>query len=104
MPFEYCGHFWGKCCASCLPAALKTLGGHLLLSDIGAGLTRLPLSDAVKSAILQHEGSMGRALSCAIALDKGDWRGMEFESLHSEEMHDAYRGAIQWTYQVITAL
>lgn len=76
----------------------------LLQQSIGNILTKLPLSDSVKNAILKHEGSMGRALSCAIALDKGDWRDTEFEGLGSKAMHDAYRGAIQWTYQLIQTL
>jgi len=64
-------------------------------------LATLPLSDAVKDAILEHEGPMGGALSCALALENADWSAISFENLDQNDMLDAYKEAIQWTDNLI---
>ena len=64
-------------------------------------LARLPLSDAVKEAILEHEGSMGRALSCALALEKAKWSEIAFEGLGQDELLSVYKEAIQWTDSLV---
>ena len=46
----------------------------LMKSPIGHILAKLPLSDEVKSAILEHQGIQGEALSCALAVEKAEWK------------------------------
>ena len=67
-------------------------------------LAKLPLSDAVKHAILEHKGPMGRALSCTLALENAEWSAIAFENLEQDDMLDAYKEAIQWTDGVIKTL
>jgi len=64
-------------------------------------LATLPLSDAVKDAILEHEGPMGRALYCALALENAEWSAIAFENLDQNDMLGAYKEAIQWTDNLI---
>jgi EAL and modified HD-GYP domain-containing signal transduction protein len=61
----------------------------------------LPLSDTVKDAILDHQGPMGRALACTLALENAEWSAIAFENLDQDDMLDAYKEAIHWTDGVI---
>ena len=76
----------------------------LMQQPIDGILAKLPLSDAVKHAILEHEGPMGRALSCTLALENAEWSAVAFENLDQDDMLDAYREAIRWTDGVIKTL
>jgi EAL and modified HD-GYP domain-containing signal transduction protein len=76
----------------------------LMQQTISSILGKLPLSDEVKAAILQHRGPMGQALSCALAVENVDWSAMAFENLNQDDMLETYREAIQWTDSLIKAL
>ena len=76
----------------------------LMQQPIDGILAKLPLSDAVKHAILEHEGPMGRARSCTLALENAEWSAVAFENLDQDDMLDAYREAIRWTDGVIKTL
>lgn len=73
----------------------------LMQQPMDSILAKLPLSDEVKDAILEHQGTMGRALSCALAMENAEWSAIAFEDLGQGEMLDAYREAIQWTDSLI---
>ncbi|MBA3581840.1 MAG: HDOD domain-containing protein [Gammaproteobacteria bacterium] len=60
-------------------------------------LTQLPLNDAIKQAILQHEGSMGEALCCVLAYEKSDWDGLHFAGLAPGDIMVANMEAFEWT-------
>jgi EAL and modified HD-GYP domain-containing signal transduction protein len=76
----------------------------LMQQPLGSILAKLPLNDAVNDAILQHKGSMGRALSCALAVENAQWSAIAFETLDPDDMLNAYREAIQWTDRLIKTL
>ena len=76
----------------------------LMQQSISSILEKLPLSDAVKEAILHHEGPMGRALCCALAVENADWSAIAFENLDHDAMLDTYKEAIQWTDSLIKTL
>ncbi|MCP4455430.1 MAG: HDOD domain-containing protein, partial [Planctomycetes bacterium] len=48
-------------------------------------LAKLPLSEAIKSAILNEEGMMGKALVCAKAIENVQWDQMAFAGLDQNE-------------------
>jgi EAL and modified HD-GYP domain-containing signal transduction protein len=73
----------------------------LMQQPIESILAKLPLSDSVKDAIIRHEGPMGGALECALAVENADWSSMVFESLEHNELVAIYKGAIQWTESLI---
>jgi len=75
----------------------------LMKSPISHILAKLPLSDEVKAAILQHQGLQGEALSCALAVEKAEWPNFKFHGLNRREIVDTFRDAVQWTNQVINS-
>jgi EAL and modified HD-GYP domain-containing signal transduction protein len=76
----------------------------LMKSPIGHILAKLPLSDDVKSAILEHQGIQGEALSCALAVEKAEWKNFKFRGLNRRDIVDTFRDAVQWTNQVTNSL
>jgi EAL and modified HD-GYP domain-containing signal transduction protein len=71
------------------------------LNDI---LSQLPLSDPVKQAILQRQGMLGEALSCALAIENAQWAEIDFAKLGYADLLDVYRLAIEWTDKVMKQL
>lgn len=59
-------------------------------------LQELPLNSESKATILQHEGLAGEALQCTLAMERGDFSLISFESLNLTELSDAYLQAVQW--------
>jgi len=76
----------------------------LMQQPIETILAKLPLNDSVKDAILNHEGPMGQALECTLAVENADWSAMVFETLGRDDLLDAYKEAIQWTESVIKTI
>jgi len=64
-------------------------------------LARLPLSEAVKSAILDGEGVMGNALVCAKAIENAQWEKMRFAELDQNELTEVYRQSVEWAGEVM---
>jgi EAL and modified HD-GYP domain-containing signal transduction protein len=65
---------------------------------------KLPLSDPVKDAIIRHNGAMGGALSCVLAVENAQWSATGFEKLYQDDILDAYKEAVRWTDRLITGL
>ncbi len=78
---------------------LSTLG-VLLNQELEQAVKGLPLSDAVKHAILGQEGELGEALRCAEAHEKAAWDEMRFGSLTEEEIRNSYLSAVSWAAEV----
>jgi EAL and modified HD-GYP domain-containing signal transduction protein len=64
-------------------------------------LEKLPLSEAIKAAILERQGMMGNALTCALAIENAQWSEIHFENLGLNELSEIYHQAIQWTDSVM---
>ncbi len=75
----------------------------LMKNNINNILSKLPLSDEVKTAILQHQGMQGEALSCALAIEKAEWKNFKFQQLNRREIVDVFRDSVQWTNQIINS-
>lgn len=75
----------------------------LMQINIDNILVKLPLGDEIKSAILDHQGIQGEALSCTLAIEKADWKNFKFQRLTHREIVDTFRDAVQWTNQVINS-
>jgi len=76
----------------------------LMRQPIESILAKLPLSDAIKDAILHHRGLPGSALACALAIENAEWSEIEFRTLDQEDMLEVYREAVQWTNKIIRSL
>lgn len=72
----------------------------LMDQPIGRVIAKLPLNDEIKAAILSRKGDMGAALSCALAIERGDWSGIRFADLGEADLSAVCREALQWTNDV----
>lgn len=69
---------------------LEVLLGRPLAEVVGA----LNLTDDVKEAILNHEGLIGDALRCVIAVERVEWDGTGALGLTPDQIQQAYFKAI----------
>ena len=53
-------------------------------------LSEMPLSAALKAAILQKEGPCGEALECALAYEELDWKRVRYRNLEIAEIREIY--------------
>lgn len=65
-------------------------------------LAQLPLSKTIKAAILERQGIMGDALTCALAIENMQWSEIDFANLTHNDLSEVYRQAIQWTDSVVS--
>lgn len=59
-------------------------------------LSELPLSAAIKEAVLHYEGRTGAALQCAIYYEHVDWQKIEDSQFEKDLAHSAYLEASRW--------
>ena len=67
-------------------------------------LEALPLADDVAQALRNYDGSLGTALRCVVAYEKGDWSEVSWLSLDEAAIRNAYVEAIDWVETVNTEL
>jgi c-di-GMP phosphodiesterase len=67
-------------------------------------LLNLPLSEAVKLALLEHTGLMGNVLDTALAYERGRWDDLTRIVLSPEIIQQDYLEAIRWTTEVTRSL
>lgn len=67
-------------------------------------LSEMPLSDEVKSALLEHSGTAGLALNAAVACERADWNGIEGSTLPAAELQRLYVSALDWTLRIERSL
>ena len=67
-------------------------------------LEHLPLSDELSRALLGREGSLGEALSCVQAHERGEWEDAAFESLSSRAVCAAYADAAEYSSKVWSSM
>ncbi len=78
---------------------------ELLLNRPLANLVKpLPLSDAIKAAVLHRVGDMGEALSCTLAYEQSQWENVSFKNLNPNALANAYLEALDWTNGVIGSM
>lgn len=63
-------------------------------------LGSLPLSDSIRSAILEYEGELGEVLRCVIAYERGDWDKVSFKDLDILSIGECYLEALDWAYEI----
>ena len=67
-------------------------------------LGQLPLKQAVSDAILNYEGTMGRALQAAIAYERGEWDELEDTIVESDMIVNVYLEALNWCREFIDSI
>lgn len=76
----------------------------LLEQPIAHILSKLPLNEAIKSAILRRDGVMGQALTCMLAIENGRWSDIAFDDLNEDDISAVHRDALHWTHGVLKKL
>jgi EAL and modified HD-GYP domain-containing signal transduction protein len=66
----------------------------LLDRPLRDALLLLPVADAIKDALLHHEGLMGEALSCIKSYERGDWSNTRCGTLSEKTIGDAYLSSL----------
>jgi len=74
----------------------------LMKQPIKTILATLPLNDEIKAAILERQGTLGDALTCALAIENAQWSEINFENLSHTDISDLSRQAIQWTEDTLS--
>jgi c-di-GMP phosphodiesterase len=72
----------------------------LLDRPLRDALLLLPMADAIKDALLQHEGNMGEALSCIKSYERGDWNNTRCGTLSENAIRDAYLNSLVLTRRI----
>lgn len=67
-------------------------------------LEPLPLSAALKDALLTGQGEMGEALRCTLAYEQGDWQRVAFAELARAQYTQAYVEAMAWADELMQSL
>jgi EAL and modified HD-GYP domain-containing signal transduction protein len=62
-------------------------------------LQTVPLTDVVKTALLEHEGPSGRALQAAVACEQGDFEGMRVLDFDPDVIQRCYVQALAWALE-----
>lgn len=75
---------------SAFTAGLFSMLDVMLDQELDVVFSQLPLSDEVLAAILRGEGSIGKALACAVAYERHDWDGMVFPGIARERVQILY--------------
>jgi len=73
----------------------------LMEQPIDKIVSKLPLSENVRTAILDREGIMGEALSCALAMEAAEWSKIQFSELAEQDLFGISDEAHRWTNQVV---
>ena len=59
-------------------------------------LTKLPLTEELRSALLEKAGVMGQALTSAVAYERGEWDAVECLGLPRAVIRNAFLDAVRW--------
>jgi len=66
----------------------------LLDQPIAAIIAPLPLAEELKTAIMRHEGPLGRLLQAVIGYEEGDWESVSRAGFDTQAVCDAYWRAV----------
>ena len=72
----------------------------LLNSPLSRIVPRLPLSDAIRDALVEGQGPMGEALRCALAYERGDWSAVKCFELPRATIQSAFLAAVEWVERI----
>lgn len=74
----------------------------VLKSSLESILEKLPVSDEVRSALLNQEGVMGQAVHCAKSYESGNLDQISFEGLSDEEVFTTFESSLAWSYDIMS--
>jgi len=63
-------------------------------------LKSLPISKEINTALLDHVGPLGEALTCALAYERGDWDKLVFDRVRRDSYTKIYLDSVRWADDV----
>lgn len=72
----------------------------ILQVDMEQALECISLGPDQRGALLDRSGPLGTALSCVLALEQGDERGLQFGALTSADISRCYFSAVDWVNEL----
>ena len=73
----------------------------LMQNSLEVLLKPLPISDELRSAVINKEGLMGEALICTLAYETSDWDNVKFQNLSDNDIYIANVEAVSWANMVM---
>lgn len=73
----------------------------LMEQPISKIVSKLPLSENIRTAILDRGGVMGEALSCALAMEGAQWSEIHFSDIGEQDLFGISAEAHRWTNGVV---
>lgn len=83
---------------------LLSIIDSLMNQDMETLTNSLPLPENIKTALLHHEGELGKILKCVLSYELGDWDNAIYGDLTIDEVRDSYLDAIEWATRSATLL
>jgi EAL and modified HD-GYP domain-containing signal transduction protein len=85
-------------------AGLLSVIDALLDSPMEKAIAELPLTDEVKSALINKAGPVGQALRCTMAYENADWDNVQFYGMSPAPIREIYMESIAWARQLSSGL
>ena len=67
-------------------------------------LAEMPLAADLEQALLAKDGTLGAALSCALAFEEEDWSAVEFGGLSGPAIGALYAQSVAWANEAFSGL
>lgn len=83
---------------------LLSIIDSLMNQDMETLTNSLPLPENIKTALLHHEGELGKILKCVLSYELADWNNAKYAELSIDEIRDSYLDAIEWATRSATLL
>jgi EAL and modified HD-GYP domain-containing signal transduction protein len=85
-------------------AGLLSVLDALLDCPMDKAVGELPLTDEVKSALINKAGPVGQALRCTMAYENADWDNVQFYGMSPAPIREIYMESIAWARQLSAGL
>ena len=76
----------------------------LLDCSMEKALEELPLTEDVKSALINKAGTLGQALRCTLAYESSEWDNVQFQDAPPGAIRDVYMDALSWARKLTTGM
>lgn len=94
--------------SSAFLVGMLSLIDAMLDSDIGELISKMPLSDNIKQALIQNQGALAQFIELCKILESGDWKQMQnigqVLEMNLDDMHELYTEAGIWAEQRLAAM
>ena len=72
--------------------------------DLEELIDKLPVTDALKSALLEREGTLGEILNVVIAYEKASWDQVSHPQLTADDFRSCYLETLSWVKAICKSI